>query len=167
MTDGQILELIRLSVGYITTVGPTDKAKVNKALAGQPSKPPSSRLGRAAWELARRIGGTPPPPPPPPPTFKKVAPRVAHWQDFSDALFSLTTDGSTLRPGVYQIQLGPNAGKYSDESGAIYTTLDGKDESGIRSDAPAVTGAKEIDGRNLWDLPLIGDPLKNTGSWAI
>ena len=53
--DTEILRLIRDSIGYKTTVGPTDKSKVDKALAGLPSARPSSLLGRAAWELARRI----------------------------------------------------------------------------------------------------------------
>ena len=163
MNDKGILDQIRASVGYKTTVGPIDKNKVDKALAGQPSVAPKSRLGRAAWELALRIGGPPHPPPPPPPLFKKVAPRAAHKQDFSDALFSLTVDGVTLRPGVFR---RPD-GKYSDESGAVYTDLDGRDESGIRSDGPAATGAKEINGRNLWDLPLIGSPFDNSGSWFL
>lgn len=101
------------------------------------------------------------------PVYKKVAPRAAFKELGSDARFSLTTNGVTLWPGVVKIGSGPNAGKYTDESGAIYTDLDGLDESGVRSDAPAATGAREINGRDLWTLPLIGEQQKNTGSWTV
>lgn len=154
-SDQQIFDLIRKSDGY-KALNQQDRTKVDKALAGQPSNKPSSFLGEAAWELAKRLA------PPPPVTFKKVAPRVAYKQDGSDARFCLK-DGDSLRPGVFQ---RPD-GKYSDESGAVYTNLDGLDESGVRSDAPAPTGAKEINGRPYCSLPTEGDPTKNTGSWLI
>ena len=157
-SDQQIFDLIRKSDGY-EDLNDKDKAKVEKALNNQPSNRPSSYLGQAAWELAKRptVG-----PNPPPPTFKKVAPRVAHKQDGSDARFCLGEAGN-LQPGVFR---RPD-GKYSDESGAVYTNLDGLDESGIRSDAPAPTGAKEIDGRPICSLPTEGSPTNNTGSWLI
>jgi hypothetical protein len=159
-TDKQIFDLIRKSSGYKDPdpkpISSQDRTKVDKALAGVKSEQPSSFIGQAAWELAKRLA------PPPPPAFKKVAPRVAHKQDGSDARFCLGEEGA-LRPGVFQ---RPD-GKYSDESGAVYTNLDGLDESGIRSDAPAPTGAKEINGRPYCSLPTEGDPTKNTGSWSI
>lgn len=156
-TDQQIFDLIRKSDGY-KALNQQDRTKVDKALAGQPSNQPSSYLGQAAWHLAKRLAPAPPPP------FKKVAPRVAFKEDGSDARFCLLMpDGSTLRPGVFR----RGDGKYSDESGAVYTNLDGLDESGIRSDAPAATGAKEINGRPYCSLPMIGDPALNTGSWTI
>jgi hypothetical protein len=100
--------------------------------------------------------------PPSGPTYKKVAPRVAYAQGGADARFCLTENGS-LRPGVSQRA----DGKYTDESGAVYTNLDGLDESGIRSGAPAPTGAREIDGRPICTLPTEGQPTNNTGSWKI
>jgi len=98
----------------------------------------------------------------PPATYKKVAPRVAYEQDGSDARFCLVDNGH-LRPGVSQ----RSDGKFTDESGAVYTDLDGLDESGVRSGAPAPTGAREIDNRPICSLPTEGDPQRNTGSWAI
>ena len=146
------------SVGYKTTVGPVDKGKVSRRYAGQKTEVPSARLAKAAWRVAAILK-----PIVPPPAYIKLAPRAAYAEGGSDARFSLTTDGSTLRPGVFK---RPD-GKYSDDSGAVYTNLDGLDESGRRSGAPAGVGAKQIDGRNLWDLPLIGDPQQNSGSWTV
>lgn len=100
------------------------------------------------------------PPPPPPPTFKKVAPRVAFKQGVSDARFC-----TREQPGVVP-EPGAPAGHTVDESGATYDQ-DGLCKNGVRSDAPAVTGALEIDGRDYCSLPRVGDPTKNTGSWAI
>jgi len=60
-TDRQIADLITDSVGYKTTVGPIDKSKVNAAKEGVQKPSPSSKLGKAAWELYLR--DTPPPPP--------------------------------------------------------------------------------------------------------
>lgn len=163
----QVFNEITTSVGYTTTVGPIDKGKVSRRRSGQPTPLPSSKLGRAAWRVAALLEPLAPPPPPPPP-YLKVAPRAAEKQDASDARFCLFNQpGGALRPGCFQITSGPNSGKYSDESGAIYTNADGLDESGIRSDAPALTKAKEIDGREICSLPLFGDPLKNTGSWSV
>lgn len=96
------------------------------------------------------------------PVYKKVAPRVAYAEGGSDARFCVIN-----QPGVVQIASGPNAGKYTDESGAIYTNADGLDESGIRSGEPAVTGAKQINGRPYCSLPTMGDPTLNTGSWKV
>lgn len=163
MTDvlQQIYDDIVNSVGYKTTVGPVDKGKVTRRRAGQVTKVPSSRLGRAAWRVAALlapIGIPPPPPPPPPPTYKKVAPRVAYKAGGSDARFCVVN-----QPGVVR---RPD-GKFTDESGAVYSNEDGLDESGIRSGEPALTSALEIDGRPYCSLPTMGDPRLNTGSWAI
>jgi len=104
MTDLGILNLIRESVGYKTTVGPTDKAKVDKALAGILTPRPSSKLGQAAWELARRVASTTPPPPPPPPPPNPtagVAPRtyneVPGGQDARFCVFGLPREGNLYR----------------------------------------------------------------------
>ena len=104
MTDRNILELITSSVGYLTTVGPTDKRKVDRALAGQRSMAPSSKLGRAAWELARRVATTTPPPPPPPPPPNPtagVAPRtyneVPGSQDARFCVTGLPREGNLYR----------------------------------------------------------------------
>lgn len=106
---------------------------------------------------------TPTPAPPPPASFVRVAPRVAYEQDGSNARFLLYVNGGGLQPGVSR---RPD-GKYTDESRAVYTDLDGREESAVRSPGPAVTGAREMDNRPLHDLPLMGDPTRNTGSWAI
>lgn len=105
----------------------------------------------------------PKPPEPPAQTYLKVAPRVAYEQGGSNARFLLYVQGGGLQPGVYQ---RPD-GKYSDESRAVYTDLDGREDSNVRSPGPAATGAREMDNRELHDLPLTGDPTKNTGSWAV
>ncbi len=104
--------------------------------------------------------------PPPEPTYKKVAPRVAYKTDRADARYCLFLPGGMLRPGVTQRQ----DGKFTDESGAVYTDGDGLDESGRRSPGSAndcPTSASNIDGREYCSLPMQGDPTKNTGSWLI
>ena len=102
----------------------------------------------------------PPPPPPPPPTYVKVAPRVAFKANGSDARYC-----TVGQPGVVP---DPNAppGHTVDEHGATYDD-NGLCKNGKRSDGPAVTSAREIDGRPYCSLPTMGDPTKNTGSWAI
>ena len=100
----------------------------------------------------------------PPPVYVKVAPRVAYAEGGADARFCMFETNGTLRPGVTR----RSDGKYTDESGAVYAADgDGLEESGIRSPAPAVTGARQIDGRPFCSLPLEGDPTRNTGSWLI
>jgi hypothetical protein len=159
VSDRYILELIRKSVGYKTTVGPVDKSKVDKALAGFPSQKPSSALGEAAWQLAKRVAQTNPPPPPPPPTYKKVAPRVAYKQDGSDARYCCVNQpGVTLRPdGTYR----DDVAEYDDRGFCL-----GRERSD-GSAADGIVGAREIDGRPLCSLPTPGDPTKNTGSWQL
>ena len=154
-SDQQIFDWIRSSLGYRTTVGPTDKSKVQRAYEGLPSLRPSSYLGRAAWELARRLS---PPPPPPPPTYKKVAPRVANKQDGADARFCCVN-----QPGVVR----QDDGTYMDEV-ARYDT-NGLSLGGRSPDlqVPGLVGAREMDGRDPCSLPTVGEPTKNTGSWAI
>jgi hypothetical protein len=70
----QVYEDIVNSVGYKTTVGPTDKQKVARRRAGEKTALPSARLARAAWRVAALLSPLVPPPPPPPPA--KVAPRT-------------------------------------------------------------------------------------------
>lgn len=70
-TDREVADMIRTSVGYKTTVGPTDKKKVESARIGVRTPRPSSKLGRAAWELYLR---QPPPPVPSP------SPLAAVWR---------------------------------------------------------------------------------------
>lgn len=94
------------------------------------------------------------------PDYKKVAPRVAYKQDGSDARFC-----TVGQPGVVQ-EPGAPPGHTTDESGATYDD-NGLCKNGLRSDGPAVTGAREINGRPYCELPLMGDPTKNTGSWKI
>ena len=69
------------------------------------------------------------------------------------------------QPGVIQ-QTGQPPGHTIDESGATYDD-NGLCKNGIRSDEPALTSARQIDGRPYCELPTIGDPQQNTGSWRI
>ena len=165
VSDKYILDLIRRSVGYKTTVGPIDKAKVDKTLAGFTTAKPSSYLGQAAWELAKRVAATTPPPPPPPPTFMKVAPITVRAEGGSDQRVCLFINGN-LRPGVFR---RPD-GTYGDESGAVYAANgDGLEDSSVRTKVtdPRLVGAKSMDGRSACECPTVGDPLSNTGSWTI
>lgn len=167
-TDRQILDLIRASDCWESTINRVDKQKIERALRGERTTRPRSFLGAAAWELANRIAGsTPPPPPPPPPppvgTYVKVAPRVAFKPEgagASDARFC-----TVGQPGVVQ-QAGAPTGHTIDESGATYDE-NGLCKNGVRSDGPAVTSSHEIDGRDICSLPRMGKPTDNTGSWAI
>ena len=70
------------------------------------------------------------------------------------------------RPTRCRHQTGQPAGHTIDESGATYDE-NGLCKNGRRSDGPAITSALEIDGRPYCSLPTMGDPTKNTGSWAI
>ena len=107
---------------------------------------------------------TPPKPPDRPkpvePVYVRVAPRVAYKAGGSDARYCTVN-----QPGVRPDPTG-SPGHKTDESGATYDE-NGLCKNGRRSDGPAVTSALEIDGRAYCDLPRIGDPTKNTGSWAI
>jgi hypothetical protein len=69
-----IYQDIILSVGYRTTVGPTDKSKVARRRAGERTQLPSARLARAAWRVAALLSPLAPPPPPPPP--QRLAPQT-------------------------------------------------------------------------------------------
>jgi len=177
-TDRAIFDNIVGSLGYKTTVGPQDKAKVQKALAGQPSVRPSSKLGQAAWDLARRITRPTPVPPPPdpvpkppdPPTYLKVAPITVREEGGSDQMVCLWAgapgDVNNLQPGVVRL---PN-GEFTDDSGAKYAADgDGRENSGVRSKVtdPRLVGARSMDGRSACECSPVGDPTKNTGSWTI
>lgn len=152
------------SVGYKTTVGPIDKGKVTKRLAGTATPLPRANLALAAWRTAALLTPLAPPPPPPPPPYVKVAPRVAYKTDRGDARYCMFEADGSLRPGISR---RPDD-YYTDESGAVYSKDgDGLEESAVRSPAPAVTASDEIDGRPYCSLPLEGDPTKNTGSWTI
>jgi len=76
-SDQNLYDLLTTSKCYVDTVDQTDKNKVVKARAGQPSNKPASKIGQVAWYLAKRLAtSSPPPPPPPPPPPKTVAPRT-------------------------------------------------------------------------------------------
>jgi hypothetical protein len=147
------------SIGYKTTVGPVDKGKVTKAAAGLPAARPSARLAKAAFDAARTLNPIQPPPPPPP-AYVKVAPRVAYKDTGSDARYCTVN-----QPGVVPDPSG-GTGDTKDESGATYDS-NGLCKNGVRSDGPAVTSAREIDGRPYCSLPTMGTAENNTGSWAI
>jgi hypothetical protein len=89
-----------------------------------------------------------------------VAPRVAFKDGGSDARYCTVN-----QPGVVPEPGGP-AGHTVDESGATYDD-NGLCKNGLRSDGPAVTSAREIDGRPYCSLPTVGSATDNTGSWAI
>ena len=165
LTLQQIYDDIVQSLGYRTTVGPLDKSKVTRRLAGEKTTLPSARLARAAWRVAALL--TPLAPPPPPPTFKKVAPITVTRQDASDQRVCLFENGN-LRPGVFR---RPD-GTYGDESGAVYAANgDGLEESGVRTKLPegafGLVKAKEMDGRSACECPTAGSPSNNTGSWTV
>lgn len=155
------------SLGYKTTVGPIDKQKVSRRLAGEKTILPSARLARAAWRVAALLTPLtpPPPPPPPPPAPKLVAPITVRAEGGSDQRVCLFLNGS-LRHGVFR----RGDGTYGDESGAVYAANgDGLEESSVRSkvDDPRLVGAKSMDGRSACECPTVGDPLTNTGSWTV
>jgi hypothetical protein len=134
-TDRQIFDLIVSSVGYKTTVGDVDKSKVNRTFNGQTTVAPASKLGQAAWHLAKRISATPPPPPPPPPP---PAPKLA---------------AQTYNKG----SRGQNARYCTTESGnpdggGFHYSPDGLCEGG-RSEkfVPGLKPADEMDGRGACD----------------
>lgn len=167
-SDQTIFDMIRKSSGY-QAIGSVDKGKVELALNNKPSKRPASWIGQAAWELARRetVGPNPPPPPPPEPTYVKVAPKVCNKvPNGSDPRFCMFQPDGSLRPGVTRL---PN-GQYTDESGAKYAADgDGLEESSIRSTdfVPGLKFANDTDGVPYCQLPMVGDPTKNTGSWTV
>ncbi len=160
----QIYADIVNSVGYKTTVGPVDKSKVTRRLAGEKTELPSARLARAAWRVAAILT----PLVPPPPVFKKVAPITVTQQGGSDQRVCLFNPDGTMRPGVFR---RPD-GLYSDESGAAYASnADGLEDSSVRTKLPegafGLVKAKEMDGRSACECPTAGDPTKNTGSWTV
>lgn len=155
-SDQNLLDLT-LQTDCYEELDDTEKGKVNKALAGKPASTPRSNIGKVAFYLARRLHPLPPPDQPDP-AVKKVAPRVAYKDGGSDARFC--TDGL---PRMNQ------PGHAWD--GRLYDDVASYDDNGLcwggRSDGPAVTSAREINGRPYCSLPTMGDPTKQTGSWAI
>jgi hypothetical protein len=90
----------------------------------------------------------PTPPPIEPDKYAKVAPRVAYADGGSDARYCLK-DFPDLKDDV------------------AHYDVNGLCTDGRRSDGPALTGARNIDGREFCSLPTFGDPKQNTGSWYI
>jgi hypothetical protein len=170
-SDQTIFDLIRKAKVPYALTDPRDRKKVELALNNQPSMRPSSAICQAAWYLAKRdtVGPNPPPPPPPEPTYKKVAPITVREEGGSDQRVCLWTGAmgsSELVPGVWRTA----SGEYTDESGARYNADgDGLENSSIRPkvDDPRLVGARSMDGRSACQCPPVGDPTKNTGSWAI
>jgi hypothetical protein len=143
------------SVGYKTTVGPVDKSKVSRRLAGERTELPSARLARAAWRVAAVLT-----PLVPPPTPVLVAPKTVNTQGASDQRFCMSGPGVVQRAD----------GFWTDQSGAIYARNgDGLEESSVRNKdvIPGLVGAKEMDGRSACECPTVGDPQLNTGSWKV
>jgi hypothetical protein len=147
------------SIGYKTTVGPVDKSKVERRLAGERTELPSARLAKAAWRIAALL--TPlVPPPPPPPTAVLVAPKTVNTQGGSDQRFCMRGPGVVQRAD----------GFWTDQSGAVYARNgDGLEESSVRNKdvIPGLVGAKEMDGRSACECPTVGSAALNTGSWKV
>lgn len=115
--------------------------------------------------LAISVDPTPPPPPPPPPPFKRVAPKVANKQDGSDARFCVTN-----QPGVVPDPDHPEGPGMKDDV-ARYD-MNGLHRGGRSDDCtqwqtPGLVGARELDGREPCELPRVGQPENNTGSWQL
>lgn len=114
-------------------------------------------------------GQHPPAPTPPPIPHIKVAPRTAYAQGGSDARYCLWVgaEGGELRPGlVFVNAANPDEG-VRDE--VAQYDLNGLCKGG-RSDGletEGLVGAREMDGRPPCELPMVGDPTTNTGSWRI
>jgi hypothetical protein len=99
---------------------------------------------------------SPPPPPIEPNKYAKVAPRVAYLEGGSDARYC-----TVGQPGVTV------HGDGSATDDVANYDKNGLCTDGKRSDGPAMTGARGIDGRDYCSLPVFGDPKLNTGSWYI
>jgi hypothetical protein len=143
------------SVGYKTTVGPVDKSKVTRRLAGQKTELPSARLARAAWRVAAILTPLVPPPQP-----VLVAPKTVNTQGASDQRFCMRGPGVVQRAD----------GFWTDQSGAVYARDgDGLEESSVRNKdvIPGLVGAKEMDGRSACECPTVGSAALNTGSWKV
>lgn len=144
----QTLELIygeiTRSVGYRTTVGPIDKSKVSRRLAGEATKLPSALLARAAWRVAALL--TPlAPPPPPDPIPAKLAPQTynkgSSGQDARYCTAGLPVVNGFVTDGLDRYDTG------------------GRSIDGLRSGQfiPELKPADEMDGREPCD-PYNGMP---------
>jgi len=97
------------SVGYKTTVGPTDKSKVARRRAGERTELPSARLARAAWRVAALLSPLVPPPPPPPTLNPQTYNKGSSGQD---ARYCVTKDdGYRYDSGGREID-GRRSGKF-------------------------------------------------------
>lgn len=155
----QVYQDIVNSLGYRTTVGPVDKSKVSRRYEGVKTTLPSARLARAAWRVAALL--SPLTPPPPPPTYKKVAPKTANKEGASDARFCLVNQPGVVRQadGTYR----DDVARY-DQDGLH---LGGRSDACTQVVHDGLVGAKSMDGRAPCELPTVGDPEKNTGSWTV
>lgn len=144
----QIYADIVNSVGYKTTVGPVDKSKVTRRLAGQKTELPSARLARAAWRDAALLTPLVPPPP-----VARYAPQTYN-------------KGSNGQDARYCTAGLPKSGPFFvDAKGCRYDD-GGRDVDGCRSGNP-VSGLKpadEMDGREPCD-PYNGMPPWPAGSY--
>ncbi len=141
-TDRQIFDLITSSVGYMTTVGPTDKSKVNRAINGIKTEKPSAKLAQAAWELARRIN-------PPAPPVQTLAPQTYNrGSSGQDARYCTAESGN------------PDGGGYRYDSGG--RSLGGRSGNPVAGLKPA----DEMDGREPCD-PYGSFPPWPAGSYEV
>jgi hypothetical protein len=129
------------SVGYKTTVGPTDKTKVARRRAGERTELPSARLARAAWRVAALLSPLAPPPPPPP----KLNPQTYNkGSSGQDARYCVThDDGYRYDSGGREID-GRRSGKF----------------------VPGLKPADEMDGREPCD-PYNGFPPWPAASYDV
>jgi hypothetical protein len=141
----QIYDDIVNSVGYKTTVGPTDKLKVSRRRAGERTQLPSARLGRAAWRVAALLTPLVPPPPPP----RLLAPQTYNrGSSGQDARYCTKESGN------------PDGGGFSYDSGG--RSLGGRSGNTVAGLKPA----DEMDGREPCD-PYNGFPPWPAASYDV
>ena len=132
------------SLGYKTTVGPTDKLKVSRRYAGEPSKLPSARLARAAWRVAGLLTPLDPPPPPPPPPPPRLAPQTYNRGSSNQDARYCTRDSGNPDGGGYH---------YDDAGRPLAGTADGRSQK----DVPGLRPSDEMNGLGPCD-PYLSFP---------
>ena len=105
--------------------------------------------------------GPGPDPPPDPDEYKRVAPKVANMQGGSNARYCCPGQPGVMRQddGTWRDDVA-----HYDQDGLL---LAGRSNLCEFGETPGLVGAREIDGRPYCDLPKVGDPSRNTGSWML
>lgn len=102
---------------------------------------------------------------PPPTTGILVAPKVANKDGASDARFCCVN-----QPGVVWLADHPLGPCYVDTRARYDKNglhLGGRSDACTQLPTPGLTSAKEMDQRSPCDLPTVGNPANNTGSWQL